>query len=83
MMIGTRSTTSSATIVIKKYGKIAANVGDEGGFATPIKKVREAMECLVQAVDRSGYAKKIVYGLRLRGHASGTMPRPRSTLSKA
>jgi len=50
-------------IIVKKYGKIAANVGDEGGFATPIVKVNEAMDCMVQAVDRSGYEKKIVYGL--------------------
>jgi enolase len=38
-------------------------VGDEGGFATPITKVHEAMDFLVLAVERSGYAKKIVYGL--------------------
>ncbi|MEW5910096.1 MAG: phosphopyruvate hydratase [Thermodesulfobacteriota bacterium] len=50
-------------IVIKKYGKLAANTGDEGGFATPIVKVYEAMDCMVQAVERSGYEKKIVYGL--------------------
>jgi enolase len=62
MMIGNAVNNKLRDIVIKKYGKIAANVGDEGGFATPIKKVREAMECLVQAVDRSGYAKKIGYG---------------------
>lgn len=62
MMIGNAVNNKLREIVIKKYGKIAANVGDEGGFATPIKKVREAMECLVEAVDRSGYAKKIEYG---------------------
>lgn len=62
MMIGNAVNNKLRDIVIKKYGKIAANVGDEGGFATPIKKVREAMECLVEAVDRSGYAKKIGYG---------------------
>ncbi len=62
MMIGNAVNNELRKIVIKKYGKIAANVGDEGGFATPIKKVREAMECLVEAVDRSGYAKKIGYG---------------------
>lgn len=50
-------------IVIRKYGRIAANVGDEGGFATPIVKVYEAMDCLVEAVARSGYERQIVYGL--------------------
>jgi enolase len=50
-------------IIIAKYGKIAANVGDEGGFAPPIVKVREAMDNLVMAVERTPYANKIVYGL--------------------
>ena len=50
-------------IIIDKYGKIAANVGDEGGFAPPIIKVREAMDNLVMAVERTPYANKIVYGL--------------------
>ena len=62
MTIGNAVNNKLREIVIKKYGKIAANVGDEGGFATPIKKVREAMDCLALAVERSGHAKKIVYG---------------------
>jgi len=49
--------------VIKKYGKLAANVGDEGGFAPPVAGVLEALGCLEQAVSRCGYAQKIVYGL--------------------
>ncbi|BCV26057.1 phosphopyruvate hydratase [Gelria sp. Kuro-4] len=51
------------TIIIDKYGKIAANVGDEGGFAPPIVKVREALDNILLAVKRSGYEEKIVYGL--------------------
>ncbi|HPX49834.1 MAG TPA: phosphopyruvate hydratase [Deltaproteobacteria bacterium] len=62
MTIGNAVNNKLREIVIKNYGKIAANVGDEGGFATPIKKVREAMDCLVLAVERSGHADKIVYG---------------------
>jgi len=49
-------------IIIENYGKIAANVGDEGGFAPPIVEVREAMDHLVHAVELSGFADKIVYG---------------------
>ncbi|HOO39029.1 MAG TPA: phosphopyruvate hydratase [Deltaproteobacteria bacterium] len=62
MTIGNAVNNKLREIVIKNYGKIAANVGDEGGFATPIKKVREAMDCLVLAVERAGHADKIVYG---------------------
>lgn len=50
-------------IIVDNYGKIAANVGDEGGFAPPIVNVREAMDRLVQAVEQSGHADKISYGL--------------------
>jgi len=50
-------------IIVSKYGKIAANVGDEGGFAPPIIKVREALDNLVMAVEKTSHAKKIVYGL--------------------
>ena len=41
---------------------MALNVGDEGGFATPIDDVMEAMEVLSLAVNNSGHADKIVYG---------------------
>ncbi|MGE5583738.1 MAG: phosphopyruvate hydratase [Bacillota bacterium] len=63
MEIGNAVNNELREIIVKNYGKIAANVGDEGGFAPPIVKVREALDRLVEAVDRSGYAKKIVYGL--------------------
>lgn len=39
----------------EKYGKQAVNVGDEGGFAPPMKKTREALDALVNAITRAGY----------------------------
>jgi len=62
MEIGYAVNEKLRSIIIKNYGKIAANVGDEGGFAPPIVKVREAMDHLVHAVEQSGFADKIVYG---------------------
>lgn len=50
-------------LIVDKYGKIAANVGDEGGFAPPMSGVTAPMEMLSRAVKASGYADKIVYGL--------------------
>jgi enolase len=50
-------------IIVAAYGKIAANVGDEGGFAPPIVNVREAMDKLVEAVRGAGVEDRIVYGL--------------------
>ncbi|MGC8974607.1 MAG: phosphopyruvate hydratase [Thermoprotei archaeon] len=39
-----------------KYGPSAINVGDEGGFAPPLKKVEEALEALSEAVKLAGYS---------------------------
>ncbi len=45
----------------ERYGKLAINVGDEGGVVPPIVDVREALDLLCEAVSRSGYAAHIVY----------------------
>ncbi len=45
----------------ERYGKLAINVGDEGGVVPPIIDVREALDLLCEAVARSGYAEHIVY----------------------
>ncbi len=63
MEIGYAVNAQLRQIMLARYGKAALNVGDEGGFAPPINGVREAMDCLVQAVERSGFMDKIVYGL--------------------
>ena len=39
----------------EKYGVNAVNVGDEGGFAPPMKKSREALDALMTAIRDSGY----------------------------
>ena len=50
-------------IVVARYGKLAANTGDEGGFATPIVDVREALSVLREGVAAAGYADQMVYAL--------------------
>ncbi len=49
----------------EKYGKNAINVGDEGGFAPPIARVRDALEIIEEAVDESGYSpgRDVVLGI--------------------
>ena len=42
-------------ILVEKYGKLAVNVGDEGGFAPPMKEVNEPLDALVKAVEESSY----------------------------
>jgi len=39
----------------KRYGKTAVNVGDEGGFAPPLRTPREALELIQGAVEEAGY----------------------------
>ncbi|MBS1266596.1 MAG: Enolase [Candidatus Woesearchaeota archaeon] len=47
------------SIIHKKYGKGATNVGDEGGFAPNLNKVRDALDLLVEAIKEAGYEDKI------------------------
>jgi enolase len=54
-------------LVIAKYGILATNTGDEGGFATPMKGIWEPFEFLQRAVEKAGYkagfGEDVVYGL--------------------
>ena len=42
-------------ILRKKYGASAVNVGDEGGYAPPMKTTSEALDALTEAVEAAGY----------------------------
>ncbi|MDP3698224.1 MAG: phosphopyruvate hydratase [Nanoarchaeota archaeon] len=50
-------------VIEKKYGKEATNVGDEGGFAPPLKRAEEALELLMEAILKAGYAGKVELAL--------------------
>jgi enolase len=63
LQIATEITFELRDLVVARYGEIAVNVGDEGGFVPPIADVREALDLLVRATECAGYADKIVYGL--------------------
>jgi len=39
-----------------KYGPSAKNIGDEGGYAPPLKNSDEALGFLMHAIDKSGYS---------------------------
>lgn len=42
-------------ILKDKYGPSAVNVGDEGGYAPPLEKTREALDLLIKAIEKAGY----------------------------
>jgi enolase len=44
------------SLLKKRYGPGAVNIGDEGGFAPPVRTVEEAMETIVSAVSSAGYS---------------------------
>lgn len=58
--IGSEVYQSLKAVLISKYGKGAINVGDEGGFAPPLRVTRDALLAIREAVHRSGYGEKDV-----------------------
>ena len=46
-------------IIAKKYGKLATNLGDEGGFAPPIEDPEVAIKLILEAVKKLNYQDKI------------------------
>ncbi|MBW2985242.1 phosphopyruvate hydratase [Candidatus Woesearchaeota archaeon] len=50
-------------ILKAKYGLNSINVGDEGGFAPPMKRIEEPLELLTKAVSQAGYTTKVKFAL--------------------
>jgi enolase len=46
-----------------KYGGIARNVGDEGGYAPPIPNTYQALDALQSAIDEAGYASSCSFAI--------------------
>ena len=44
------------SILKKRYGASAVNIGDEGGFAPPVRTVEEALETIMSAISDAGYS---------------------------
>jgi len=40
----------------ERYGPQSVNVGDEGGYAPPMRRTEEALNSLLEAIKRAGYA---------------------------
>ena len=47
----------------KAYGKTSINVGDEGGFAPPVKTPEDALEALWGAIQDAGYVDEVKIGM--------------------
>ncbi|KCZ70407.1 enolase [Candidatus Methanoperedens nitroreducens] len=51
------------SILSKKYGISAVNVGYEGGYAPPLTNTKDALDSLTHAIEEAGYGKEITIGL--------------------
>jgi enolase len=56
-------------LVIEKYGILATNTGDEGGFATPMRGIWEPFKFMSRAVEQAGYVDDIVYAMDLAANS--------------
>ncbi|MCK4579819.1 MAG: phosphopyruvate hydratase, partial [Dehalococcoidia bacterium] len=63
LQITTEVNSKLRALLAKRYGKLAINVGDEGGCVPPITSVREALDVLQEAVRQTAWQDTIVYAL--------------------
>merc|ERR1719210_2388500 len=61
-MIGAEVYHTLKKVIVEKYGQDAANVGDEGGFAPNVLESNEALDILMEAIEKSGHKAKIKIG---------------------
>ncbi len=57
-------------ILIKKYGAPAKNVGDEGGFAPNLSNTREAIDVIIEAIEKAGFMVGTDFNLGMDAAAS-------------
>jgi len=62
MIIGAEVYHTLKTVIKKKYGQDACNVGDEGGFAPNVQDNNEALDVLMEAIKKSGHEGKVKIG---------------------
>lgn len=61
MQMGTEIYHTLHTFISNKYGQ--SGVGDEGGFAPPMKSATEALKSITQAIKACGYEGKVMIAL--------------------
>jgi enolase len=62
LQIGAEVYHTLKTVIKKKYGQDACNVGDEGGFAPSVQDNNEALDVLMDAIKKSGHEAKVKIG---------------------
>merc|ERR1719241_34684 len=62
MKMGSEVYHNLKSVIKKKYGQDACNVGDEGGFAPSVQDNNEALDVLMDAIKASGHEAKVKIG---------------------
>merc|ERR550525_1920625 len=62
MIIGAEVYHTLKGVIKKKYGQDACNVGDEGGFAPNVQDNNEALDVLMEAIEKAGHKEKVKIG---------------------
>jgi len=63
LQIGTEVYHNLKNVIKSKYGLDATNVGDEGGFAPNIQDNTEALNLLIEAIQKAGHTGKVQIGM--------------------
>lgn len=63
MKMGSEVYHNLKSVIKKKYGQDACNVGDEGGFAPNIQDNKEGLDLVVEAIEKAGYTGKVKIGM--------------------
>ena len=61
--VGSEVYQSLKAVLTSRYGRGAINVGDEGGFAPPLRMTRDALQSIREAISKSGYGDEVKLGI--------------------
>lgn len=63
IQMGAETYASLKQLLLKRFGRNAINIGDEGGFAPPLKREEEPFELIMDVLTELGYKDKIKLGI--------------------
>jgi enolase len=63
IQIGAETYAELKSIMKKKFGPQATNIGDEGGFAPPLENAEEPFKLIIEALKELGYEQKVRLGI--------------------
>jgi enolase len=59
MRVGSEVYHTLKKVIVAKYGLDSSLIGDEGGYAPPVKSADEALEVLAESIKKAGYEGQV------------------------